>query len=575
LEYVDDDWNGMDVSLDQIFGEDVVRHDFGYLTTAADYLNQMDLGQHFVQVCAHSFSGGHAFGTRPTESAVYAHVYVYSPVARSGRMMLGSNDGIKVWLNGNPVCTHDVYQNWTPDQFSHYVTLDEGWNQLLCKISQSGGAYEFSACITDFYMQPIPDLAYQLDDPDEYGRVGEFVRSWLLNGFHQDVSDNFWSYLDTNYLREDPGAIDPVDGQEMGGQVWTTYNSNGGYIDLGDHCGEADFGACYAYARVHTDAPQSCQLWLGYEDGIKVWLNGTQVLYDNRFGGYTPDMTKVNVNLVAGDNRLMVKVSEWMGAHGFSARFCHADGGFVEGLTYDPQPEPIVHIGSWLTNGPYCNGDQNTRLTEDYLGDEASVRPNEGDPAPVGNWIRSISSGYPVDLAKLYDLGGGWVYSQDIQDRDPPVLFYNLFACGPGRFTETDYLAGSYIFNTTYGLITVASAKSGSMLNFNDFTTPLGEGQTVGTAFREWFEAQAPFETWEREWYYGLILNGDPTLRPIRIGDIDRDGDIDLSDLAALLAAYNACSGDPLYEPAADLDNSGCVDLGDLAKLLSDYGLGT
>jgi hypothetical protein len=57
-------------------------------------------------------------------------------------------------------------------------------------------------------------------------------------------------------------------------------------------------------------------------------------------------------------------------------------------------------------------------------------------------------------------------------------------------------------------------------------------------------------------------------------GDIDGDGDVDLTDLAALLAAYGACAGDPDYNPAADLDDSGCVDLTDLATLLSNYGGG-
>jgi hypothetical protein len=57
-------------------------------------------------------------------------------------------------------------------------------------------------------------------------------------------------------------------------------------------------------------------------------------------------------------------------------------------------------------------------------------------------------------------------------------------------------------------------------------------------------------------------------------GDLDGDGDVDLTDLAALLAAYGACEGDPDYNPAADLDGSGCVDLTDLATLLSHYGEG-
>jgi hypothetical protein len=55
-------------------------------------------------------------------------------------------------------------------------------------------------------------------------------------------------------------------------------------------------------------------------------------------------------------------------------------------------------------------------------------------------------------------------------------------------------------------------------------------------------------------------------------GDVDGDGDVDLADLAALLAVYGTCLGEPSYDPAADFDDSGCVDLADLAMLLANYG---
>lgn len=49
----------------------------------------------------------------------------------------------------------------------------------------------------------------------------------------------------------------------------------------------------------------------------------------------------------------------------------------------------------------------------------------------------------------------------------------------------------------------------------------------------------------------------------------------DLADLAALLASYNTCEGDPLYNPIADIDGDGCIALSDLAALLANYGVGT
>jgi hypothetical protein len=60
-------------------------------------------------------------------------------------------------------------------------------------------------------------------------------------------------------------------------------------------------------------------------------------------------------------------------------------------------------------------------------------------------------------------------------------------------------------------------------------------------------------------------------IRSIR-GDLDGDCDVDLADLAKLLAGYDTCAGDQLYDPVADIDTNGCVDLADLAIVLSAYG---
>lgn len=58
-------------------------------------------------------------------------------------------------------------------------------------------------------------------------------------------------------------------------------------------------------------------------------------------------------------------------------------------------------------------------------------------------------------------------------------------------------------------------------------------------------------------------------------GDVDGDGDVDLSDLAALLASFGTSEGDPDFNPAADLSGDGRVDLVDLAVLLAQFGVGT
>lgn len=55
-------------------------------------------------------------------------------------------------------------------------------------------------------------------------------------------------------------------------------------------------------------------------------------------------------------------------------------------------------------------------------------------------------------------------------------------------------------------------------------------------------------------------------------GDVDGDGDVDVSDLGALLAAFQTCQGDPAFDARADFNSDGCVDLTDLGTLLAHYG---
>lgn len=64
--------------------------------------------------------------------------------------------------------------------------------------------------------------------------------------------------------------------------------------------------------------------------------------------------------------------------------------------------------------------------------------------------------------------------------------------------------------------------------------------------------------------FIGQVTGGVP-------GDVDGDGDVDQADLAALLATYNLCLGDPGYNPAADFDGDNCVGQSDLALLLANY----
>jgi len=75
----------------------------------------------------------------------YLRTKVFSPKEQKAQLEMGSDDGIKVWLNGAVVHANNATRPASPGQDKAEVTLKEGWNLLLVKVTQGGG--EWSVCV--------------------------------------------------------------------------------------------------------------------------------------------------------------------------------------------------------------------------------------------------------------------------------------------------------------------------------------------------------------------------------------------------------------------------------------------
>jgi HEAT repeat protein len=74
----------------------------------------------------------------------YLRTIVLSDREQDATLELGSDDGIKVWLNGQVALANNVVRPCAPGQDKTGVKLKTGANTLLLKITQSGG--EWAAC---------------------------------------------------------------------------------------------------------------------------------------------------------------------------------------------------------------------------------------------------------------------------------------------------------------------------------------------------------------------------------------------------------------------------------------------
>jgi hypothetical protein len=134
-------------------------------------------------------------------------------------------------------------------------------------------------------------------------------------------------------------------------------------------------------------------------------------------------------------------------------------------------------------------------------------------------WAQICAHSNPGGHSFKIPNGSEWVPNSYLRDVNPPnAYFYNLFACSNALFTQPDYMAGWYIFNKSggpvcNGLAAVGSTKTGSMLAFENFYGSMGAGKVIGDAFVDWWKALGnTHSTFDRQWYYGLVLLGDPTL---------------------------------------------------------------
>ncbi|HUT36435.1 MAG TPA: HEAT repeat domain-containing protein [Planctomycetota bacterium] len=75
----------------------------------------------------------------------YVRTWVQSDKEQKARLELGTDDGNKVWLNGQVVHEFNKGGKAVPGSYQAQVTLRQGWNLLVMKITQATGPWEFCA----------------------------------------------------------------------------------------------------------------------------------------------------------------------------------------------------------------------------------------------------------------------------------------------------------------------------------------------------------------------------------------------------------------------------------------------
>ena len=251
----------------------------------------------------------------------YALITLESDSDQAGvEMKVGSDDSIKVWLNGEVVHTNAINRGAGDFQDTFEVDLVTGDNTLLVKVSERGGGWSMFVGIdadVNAVVKPFP--------PPVSGKI---TGPWLWMIAATEANEGGANSTDVDSLADASGGavteemvatVGANAGDAVGDLEWTVGEiSETGGNNVNDLVNEIGLGSGdvndhSVYGLIILDAPEDqsgVPMKVGSDDSVKVWLNGEVVHTNavNRGAGDFQDDFKVN--LVAGGNILLVKVSE-------------------------------------------------------------------------------------------------------------------------------------------------------------------------------------------------------------------------------------------------------------------------
>ena len=266
----------------------------------------------------------------------YGLITLESATAQSAVTMgVSSDDSIKVWLNGEVVHNNPVNRGrgGVPADIDGYqdkfeVNLVAGANLLMVKVSERGGGWGqfvgIDAELSAIYAVP-PIVHIQ----------GEWL--WMIapteanqGGANSTDIDSLAVASNDDVTEEMVAKDGATEGDEVGDYAWTLSalpengDINAMLVELGV-TENADFNDVSSYALITLVADEDMEgvmIGVSSDDSVKVWLNGEEVHNNpvNRGrGGADSFQDSFAVNLVKGDNILMIKVSERGGGWGMFA----------------------------------------------------------------------------------------------------------------------------------------------------------------------------------------------------------------------------------------------------------------
>ena len=212
---------------------------------------------------------------------------------------------------------------------------------------------------------------------------GRGIRRWLVAGpFEGDRVEQ------VEHLPDEAGLRPRAGGQ------WQQVEHLGysaEVLDLGAVTGQVSRVTNYAFTLVHAERAQDGFLWLGYDERVRIWLNGELIFENPARNIFALAQEKIPIRLLEGENRLLFKIGNFASETLLAAHVVDEDGDRLPGIEYAlPGDVPTAVASQQLGDGPE---------RPDLLGNY----PNPFNPATTIRF--ALDRSRPIRL-DIYDTAG-------------------------------------------------------------------------------------------------------------------------------------------------------------------------
>jgi len=156
------------------------------------------------------------------------------------------------------------------------------------------------------------------------GRLGAISKWQIVGAFPFDMKAGFVS-TNVGEPNIDLAAKYTTKAGEAG---WIAHGGDplNGLTDLSGPFGMLDKACAYAVAKINVAEAGAATLRCGSDDGIKAWVNGAPVHENNVDRGFALDSDQAPITLNAGENTILVQITQGGGGWNFGVRLTLPDG---------------------------------------------------------------------------------------------------------------------------------------------------------------------------------------------------------------------------------------------------------